>query len=393
MPNKFWQFRNMADGSGELLLYGNIAGEKSWYSDDVTPKQFAEDLAGLGTVSNITVRINSGGGDVFAAVEIGNLLEQHPAMVTAQIDGLCASAATVVACHCNKVVAANDSTYMVHPVKMGICGYLDAVKMNEYISALATVRENIVTLYAKKTGREKDEVSGWMDATSWWTGPQAKENGFVDELKKALPETCRALFISSDPDDDANLRRFAEGMERGFAEIGIRFAELSLLFRETQDECGYLLTHSDVVFLCGGHVPTQNRFFQDIDLREELRNWDSVLVGVSAGTMNCEELVYAPPEEEGEAVDPNYQRFYPGLGLTRHMIFPHFQDTRYEVVDGLPTLETSLLPDSMGRSIYALVDGSFLLGKDGGEELRGEAYLIENGVLTQISREGDVIPL
>ncbi len=218
-------------------------------------------------------------------------------------------------------------------------------------------------------------------------------NGFVDELQKALPETCRALFISSDPDDDANLRRFAEGMERGFAEIGIRFAELSLLFRETQDECGYLLTHSDVVFLCGGHVPTQNAFFQEIDLREELRSWDGVLVGVSAGTMNCEELVYAPPEEEGEAVDPNYQRFYPGLGLTRHMIFPHFQDTRYEVVDGLPTLESSLLPDSMGRSIYALVDGSFLLGKDGGEELRGEAYLIENGVLTQISREGNVIPL
>ena len=72
MPNKFWQFRNAADGSGELLLYGNIAGEKSWYSDDVTPKQFAEDLAALGAVSNITVRINSGGGDVFAAVEIGN---------------------------------------------------------------------------------------------------------------------------------------------------------------------------------------------------------------------------------------------------------------------------------------------------------------------------------
>lgn len=95
MPKKFWQFRNQADGSGELLLYGSIAGEKSWYSDDVTPKQFAEDLAALGTVSNITVRINSGGGDVFAAQTIGNLLEQHPATVTARIDGVCASAATV----------------------------------------------------------------------------------------------------------------------------------------------------------------------------------------------------------------------------------------------------------------------------------------------------------
>ena len=181
MPNKFWQFRNAADGSGELLLYGNIAGEKSWYSDDVTPKQFAEDLAALGAVSNITVRINSGGGDVFAAVEIGNLLEQHPANVTARIGGVCASAATIIACHCNKVIAANDSTYMVHPVSM-YCGYANAADLQKYLEALATIKENIISLYAKKTGRTKEEVTAWMDAESWWTGPQAKENGFVDEL-------------------------------------------------------------------------------------------------------------------------------------------------------------------------------------------------------------------
>lgn len=181
MPKVFWQFRNLANKKSELLLYGNIS-DTSWWDDEVTPKQFAKDLDALGAVDEITVRINSGGGDVFAAQTIGNLLEDHPAVVTAKIDGLCASAATVVACHCNKVIAANDSTYMIHPVKMGICGYVDTTKMNEYISALATIRENIITLYAKKTGREKDEVTGWMDATSWWTGPQAKEKGFVDEL-------------------------------------------------------------------------------------------------------------------------------------------------------------------------------------------------------------------
>ena len=147
----------------------------------MTPKQFAEDLAGLGTVSNITVRINSGGGDVFAAVEIGNLLEQHPATVTARIGGVCASAATIIACHCNKVIAANDSTYMVHPVSM-YCGYANAADLQKYLEALATIKENIISLYAKKTGRTKDEVTAWMDAESWWTGPQAKENGFADEL-------------------------------------------------------------------------------------------------------------------------------------------------------------------------------------------------------------------
>ena len=117
----FWKFRNQAgSGSAELLLYGDIA-QYSWYSDDVTAKKFADELAALGPVSEITVRINSGGGDVFAAQAIGNLLEQSAATVTAQIDGLCASAATIVACHCDRVVASSDSIYMIHPVRMGIC--------------------------------------------------------------------------------------------------------------------------------------------------------------------------------------------------------------------------------------------------------------------------------
>lgn len=201
MPKKFWQFRNMAGGSAELLLYGDIA-DTSWWGDEVTPKQFAEDLDGLGAVSEIAVRINSGGGDVFAAQAIGNMLERNTAHVTAYIDGVCASAATIVACHCDKVIAANDSTYMIHPVKMGLYGYMDAETLKQYIDALDTIRENIVTLYAKKTCREKDEVAGWMDATSWWTGPQAKENGFVDELtdneEDAVVENRNGvLFVNS----------------------------------------------------------------------------------------------------------------------------------------------------------------------------------------------------
>ena len=201
MPKKFWQFRNMAGGSAELLLYGDIS-DTSWWGDEVTPKQFAKELDALGAVSEIAVRINSGGGDVFAAQAIGNMLERNAAHVTACIDGVCASAATIVACHCDKVIAANDSTYMIHPVKMGLRGYMDAETLKQYIDALNTIRENIVTLYAKKTCREKDEVAGWMDATSWWTGPQAKENGFVDELtdseEDAVVENRNGvLFVNS----------------------------------------------------------------------------------------------------------------------------------------------------------------------------------------------------
>ena len=94
MSKPFWKFQNVAGGRAELLLYGDIS-DSTWWGDEVTPKQFAEDLDKLGAVSEITVRINSGG-DVFAAQAIGNQLEQHPAAVTAKIDGLYASAATIL---------------------------------------------------------------------------------------------------------------------------------------------------------------------------------------------------------------------------------------------------------------------------------------------------------
>ena len=90
---KFWKFCNQAGNKVELLLYDDIS-QTSWWGDEVTPKQFAEELAGLGALDEITVRINSG--DVFAVQAIGNQLEQHPAAVTAKIDGLCASAATIL---------------------------------------------------------------------------------------------------------------------------------------------------------------------------------------------------------------------------------------------------------------------------------------------------------
>lgn len=179
----FWKFKNLAedDEKAELLLYGDIA-ERSWWDDTATPKKFADDLAALGSVKEITVYINSGGGDVFAAQAIGNMLERNSATVIAQIDGLCASAATIVACHADKVVAAADASYMVHPPSMGVCDYLTAEDMRNCLKALDTIRGNIVTLYAKKTGRSEDECGTWMDETNWWTAAQAKENGFVDEV-------------------------------------------------------------------------------------------------------------------------------------------------------------------------------------------------------------------
>ena len=218
-------------------------------------------------------------------------------------------------------------------------------------------------------------------------------NGFVDELQKALPGPCRALFIASDPDDPVHTYTFANDMPGSFAAIGRPFSRADVLIRENQDRCGELIANARLIFLCGGHVPTQNRFFRDISLRERLQDWDGVIVGVSAGTMNAAELVYVQPEEPGEAVDPEFVRYSPGLGLTRHMLLPHYQRAKDNWLDGMRLYEDITCADSMGRRFYAMVDGSYILGRDGREELRGEAYRIENGAVTQISGEGDIIKL
>jgi len=198
---KFWQFKNLAGDAAELILYGDIA-DTSWWGDEVTPTQFKSDLDALGSVSNITVRINSGGGDVWAAQTIGNLLEEHAAQVTAHIDGLCASAATIVACHCNKVEAAAGTTYMIHPAMVGLSGYMDAKKLEQLKQALDGIRENILDLYEKKTGQSREDLAEWMDGTSWWTANEAKEKGFVDEVLNAGGATTvenrnGVLFVNS----------------------------------------------------------------------------------------------------------------------------------------------------------------------------------------------------
>lgn len=218
-------------------------------------------------------------------------------------------------------------------------------------------------------------------------------NGFVDELKKALPGPCRALFVASDPDNPEHTYRFFYDMPDSFAAIGIPFAQADVLIRENQSRCGDLLANADVIFLCGGHVPTQNAFFRDISLRERLAGWDGVVVGVSAGSMNAADVVYVQPEEPGEAVDPAFRRYLPGLGLTRHMILPHYQREKDGWLDGMRLYEDITYPDSMGRRFCAMVDGTYLLGRDGREELRGEAYLVADGALTQIGRENDIITL
>lgn len=208
-------------------------------------------------------------------------------------------------------------------------------------------------------------------------------NGFVNELRKRLPQPCSLLYICSDPDDPESSDRYSAEMRDGFQQRGFVFSDFQVLDRRNDTEAGELMEKADVVLLAGGHVPTQNRYFVEIELDRLLQDYKGVVIGVSAGTMNSAKLVYAQPEREGEAISTDFQRFLPGLGLTDIMILPHYQQIKHNVLDGLRLFEDITYPDSEGRCFYALPDGSYLFGHDGVEELRGEAYRIKEGRLEQ----------
>lgn len=218
-----------------------------------------------------------------------------------------------------------------------------------------------------------------------------KANQLVDELARRLPSECRALFVCSDPDNDEATDFYADYVKRSLAAEGFSFGSYQVLDSRNESDTCALVKESDLIILAGGHVPTQNAFFQKIGLKEALAEFSGIVIGISAGSMNSAETVYAQPELPGEAVDPSYQRFLSGLGLTKTMLIPHYYSIKDEVLDGLRIIDEITLPDSTGRTFYLIPDGSYLLIEDGREEIHGEAYKVSNGSITRIADDGDVI--
>ena len=216
------------------------------------------------------------------------------------------------------------------------------------------------------------------------------ENGFEENLRRCLPKNPKCLFIASAPDDPAFTDRVAEEMAACFYEAGLGFSELYKLDRRNQAEAQMLIWKSDFIMLSGGHVPTQNAFFREIGLRELLRNYQGVILGISAGTMNAADRVYIQPEEAGESV-PEFRRFGEGLGLTRINVLPHYQMVWDKYLDGRKLYEDITYADSWGECFYVFPDGTYLLIEDGKTYLCGEAYRLADGSMEQISKTGDIL--
>lgn len=218
------------------------------------------------------------------------------------------------------------------------------------------------------------------------------QNGLTDIMKSYWKIGSRVLIICAASDEYERNDSVLFCMKEAFAMNGLDVLSFDMCDDRNMQVIEQIGSY-DAVILAGGHVPTQNAFFKEIKLKERLNGYEGILLGWSAGSMNCADIVYAQPELEGEGKNPEYQRFITGLGVTKIMIVPHFQAVKKDVVDGLRAIEDIAYPDSMGREFVALNDGSFIVCDNGVETLYGEAYLIKDGNEKLLCKNGESVAL
>ena len=192
MPRRFWAFE---EGSGEglpatLRLEGPIA-EESWWGDEVTPADFRAELDAH--PGDLTVYINSPGGDVVAGSLIYSMLREHKGRVTVRIDGLAASAASVVAMAGDRIEMAPTAYMMIHNASTIAWG--DNREMRRAAEMLDEINRGIRTAYALKTGKSERELAKLMDEETWMSATTALDEGFIDAI-------CYAAEPPADPEED-----------------------------------------------------------------------------------------------------------------------------------------------------------------------------------------------
>ena len=219
-----------------------------------------------------------------------------------------------------------------------------------------------------------------------------QRNGLLDSLKSIWIADANVLIICAEPSDHEKNDSICACLKESLPMSGLSISHI--------DKCDDRNPHAvdtlrsiDVLILAGGHVPTQNKFMDQLRLKERLKDFHGIVVAWSAGSMNCADTVYAGPELEGEAIDPLYERWISGLGLTGINIFPHFQSLKDDYLDGLRLIEDITYADSVGHEILALNDGSYIMLADGKATLYGEAYMIKDRQQWKICSDGKSIPL
>lgn len=183
--SKFWRFQtvtNQIDAETEstenVLFFDGVIAEESWYSDDITPQMFRDELKQHS--GDLTVWINSPGGDCFAASEIYTALKEHNGRITVKVNGTVASAASVIAMAGDMVEMSPTAMMMIHNPSMLLYG--EAAELEQGIDFLNEVKEAIINAYQIKTGLSRNKISNLMDAETWMNARSALDMGFCDRV-------------------------------------------------------------------------------------------------------------------------------------------------------------------------------------------------------------------
>lgn len=218
-------------------------------------------------------------------------------------------------------------------------------------------------------------------------------NGFVELLAARWKENSRCLMIAAFPGEHERNDQMTWFYHEAVKNAGLSVACFDLWDDRTPTMSREEFRSYDAIFPAGGHVPTQRRWFESISLRELLSDYEGLVVCTSAGSMNAAREVYGWPEEPGESLDPNHELFFPGLGLANTVVLPHYQMMKDAWLDDRPLFADITFGHSMGKTFYAIPDGSFVLVEGETEVLYGEGHRIRDGKIEQICALGERLEL
>lgn len=186
-----WKITNQSDSEAEVLLYDTIADFENEKWGFINAKSLINKIKALGNIKNISLRINSVGGDVFEAQAMYSYLKSHPANITVKIDGLAASAASLVAMAGNKIIMPKNALMMIHNPSGGVWG--ESEDMKKVAGILDIIRDTIANVYVDKTGLDREKVISMMDAETWMTATEAHDLKFCDEVGEVVDITAMAV--------------------------------------------------------------------------------------------------------------------------------------------------------------------------------------------------------
>jgi len=199
--SKTFTIENKGETTAEIFIYGNI-GDNPWDETSISEKKIVSELQKLPkTIKNINVRVNSGGGAVFSGVTIYELLKNHPAKVTAYVEGVAASIASVIIMAADEIVMGEAAMLMLHKPLVAIYG--NTIELEKMIDILDKIENQMISIYAKKTKKSRAELSKILADETWFTADQAIEMGLAD---RSMASTDESRYLAASIIEGGNFR-------------------------------------------------------------------------------------------------------------------------------------------------------------------------------------------